>query len=688
MSIAENNAVGAARGLTSIFNNRKISTKISAGFACVLVIMAAIGGTAYFAFDKVSTSIAEFIRLVEVGANTRDIDRDFLALRRYVGDYANSGDEGNLQTLEARRKKLAESIAEGRKIIQHPERRAKLEHISQQFEVFSRGYDRLLPMKREQLKLLREIIEPTGAKLRSVSERLHMSAASTPGYNETAVLAGLVLRQILTADIELYRLLNRFDRTTLEAAVKAANETKPTLASLKDAKFAPDMKVMLNDIVAVADKYHGAYLRVTDLSQQLYQLVSVEMPKTADAIANDAQSVKETAASDQDVIRREAETLTAATGRLILMFVAGGLVIGILLSWLIGRAIAKPVVGLVGAMRKLAEGDFSVVLPGLGRKDEVGGMAHAVEAFKTKAAEKAHQEAAEKAELDRKIEAERKAALHALADSFEKAVGGIVETVSSASTELEAAAGTLTKTAETTQQLSTTVAAASEEASVNVQSVASATNEMSSSVTEISRQVQESSKIANEAVSQAQKTDGRITELSQAAARIGDVVKLITAIAEQTNLLALNATIEAARAGEAGRGFAVVASEVKALASQTAKATEEIGTQIAGMQTATQDSVAAIKEIGTTIGRIAEIASTIAAAVEEQGAATQEIARNVQQAARGTTEVASNITEVNRGAGETGSASSQVLSSAQSLSQESNRLRMEVDKFLATVRSA
>jgi len=207
-------------------------------------------------------------------------------------------------------------------------------------------------------------------------------------------------------------------------------------------------------------------------------------------------------------------------------------------------------------------------------------------------------------------------------------------------------------------------------------------------VSEIGRQVQESSDIASQAVKQAQQTDARINELSQAAGRIGDVVKLITAIAEQTNLLALNATIEAARAGEAGRGFAVVASEVKQLASQTAKATEEISAQIASMQTATQESVGAIKEIGGTIGRISEIAGAIAAAVQEQGAATGEIARNVGEAAKGTAEVASNITEVNRGAGETGSASAQVLSSAQSLSAESNHLKAEVEKFLSTVRAA
>ncbi|EJW11014.1 methyl-accepting chemotaxis sensory transducer [Rhodovulum sp. PH10] len=350
--------------------------------------------------------------------------------------------------------------------------------------------------------------------------------------------------------------------------------------------------------------------------------------------------------------------------------------------------VARPITALAAGMRRLADGDFDVVLAGIGRKDEVGEIAGAVEAFKLKAAEKARLEAEEKAGQDRRLAEARRTEMHRLAESFESAVGHIVETVSSASTELEAAAGTLTETAESTQGLSATVAAASEQASANVQSVASAADEMSSSVGEIGRQVQESTRIAGDAVRQAEKTDGRITELSQAANRIGDVVQLITAIAEQTNLLALNATIEAARAGEAGKGFAVVAQEVKALAAQTAKATGEIASQISGMQAATQDSVSAIKEIGGTIGHIAEISAAIAAAVEEQGAATSEIARNVQQAALGTTQVASNITKVSQGAGETGSASAQVLASAHALSEESSRLRVEVDRFLAGVRAA
>jgi len=355
--------------------------------------------------------------------------------------------------------------------------------------------------------------------------------------------------------------------------------------------------------------------------------------------------------------------------------------------WITFGRILKPLSAISVAMGGLAKGDFTTVVPGTRRGDEVGEMARTVEVFKQNGLEVERMRGDHAAAESRAAE-QRKAEMRKLADGFEAAIGEIVDTVSSAATELEASASTLTSTAERGQQLTTMVAAASEEASTNVQAVASATEELSSSITEISRQVQESARVANEAVGQARVTTERVSELSKAAMRIGDVVELINTIAGQTNLLALNATIEAARAGEAGRGFAVVASEVKALAEQTAKATGEIGQQIASIQTATEHSVGAIKDISGTIEKLSEISSTIAAAVEEQGAATQEISRNVQQAAEGTHQVSSNITDVQRGASETGSASSQVLAAAQSLSGDSNRLKLEVGNFLDTVRAA
>jgi methyl-accepting chemotaxis protein len=369
--------------------------------------------------------------------------------------------------------------------------------------------------------------------------------------------------------------------------------------------------------------------------------------------------------------------------------IAAGLVLLLALgvSMFVARGITRPLQRMTGAMKDLAGGKLDVEVPGIGRRDEVGEMADAVEVFKNNASARRELEAEQK-ETEGRAVARRKADMDRLANEFEGAVGQIVETVSSASSELEASAGTLTSTAERAQELTTMVAAASEEASTNVQSVASATEEMASSVNEISRQVQESARMAAEAVDQARNTNDRVGELSKAAARIGDVVELINSIAGQTNLLALNATIEAARAGEAGRGFAVVASEVKALAEQTAKATGEIGLQITGIQSATEESVNAIKEIRGTIEKLSEISSAIAAAVEQQGAATQEISRNVQQAAHGTQQVSSHITDVQRGASETGSASSLVHSAAQSLSGESNRLKLEVGKFLNSVRAA
>jgi len=373
-------------------------------------------------------------------------------------------------------------------------------------------------------------------------------------------------------------------------------------------------------------------------------------------------------------------TMMAASG--------GGLVFGLLFAVFFAFSLSRPISALAKSMLELADGNFDVVLPGLSRKDEVGHVARAVERFKALAEENARREADAKTAQDQRAAEQRKSEMRRIADGFEAVVGEIVETVSSTSGELEHSAGTLTRSAERSTELSTTVAAASEVASTNVQSVASATEQLSSSINEISRQVQESARVASEAVGQARLTTERVSELSKAATRIGDVVELINTIAGQTNLLALNATIEAARAGEAGRGFAVVASEVKALAEQTAKATGEIGQQITGIQSATQDSVSAIRDISGTIEKLSEISSTIAAAVEEQGAATQEIARNVQRAAVGTQEVSSNIIDVQRGASETGSASTMVLSAAQVLSSDSGRLKNEVGKFLASVRAA
>ncbi|MGA8318115.1 MAG: methyl-accepting chemotaxis protein [Bradyrhizobium sp.] len=372
--------------------------------------------------------------------------------------------------------------------------------------------------------------------------------------------------------------------------------------------------------------------------------------------------------------------------RSMIVILVGGIVLGLGAAIYVTRDIRRGIGSILSPMGQLTEGELSVEIPHQGEPTEIGRIAAALQTFKEALlAKRASDDAAN---ADKAVHLAGAQRISAATVDFEAMIGELVGSLATASTKLETSATTLSSTAEQSQKLTTMVAAASEEASTNVQSVASATEELSSSVNEISRQVQDSARMASEAVDQARKTNDRVGELSKAAARIDDVVVLINTIAGQTNLLALNATIEAARAGEAGRGFAVVASEVKALAQQTAKATDEIGLQIRGIQAATQESVDAIGEISGTIEKLSEVSSAIAAAVEEQGAATQEISRNVQQAAEGTQQVSSHITEVQRGASETGLASSQVLSAAQLLAGESDRLKSQVEKFLNAVRAA
>ncbi len=478
---------------------------------------------------------------------------------------------------------------------------------------------------------------------------------------------------------------------TLATVVEGNNKIRATYEPMMSS---PAERALYSEWVKLWESYRKGTEEVMALSRKAPGQVPREAhelnTRTVNKIGLDADAVlkKDIDLNDAGADKAAENAADSYASALMMLATILGMavIIGTAVSYYLVRDVSAGIASIVTPMQALGKGDLTADVPHQGERTEIGVMADTLQVFKDALIAKKAADEAAAADAEAKIERGRR--VDGITRNFENVIGEIVQTVSSASTQLEASAGSLSATAERAREVTATVASASEEASANVQSVASATEELSSSVTEISRQVQESARMASGAVGQARSTNDRVSELSKAAARIGDVVELINTIAGQTNLLALNATIEAARAGEAGRGFAVVASEVKALAEQTAKATGEISQQITGIQGATQESVNAIKEISGTIERLAEISSAIAAAVEEQGAATQEISRNVQQAARGTQQVSSNVTDVQRGAGETGAASSQVLSAAQSLSGDSKRLRLEVGKFLESVRAA
>jgi methyl-accepting chemotaxis protein len=357
------------------------------------------------------------------------------------------------------------------------------------------------------------------------------------------------------------------------------------------------------------------------------------------------------------------------------------------IAWFIGRGISRPLNLLRGRMEGLANGELSSEIPGVGRGDEVGKMAAAVQIFKDNALRMHEMEKAEAATRQR-ASAERRSAMEGLAGDFERSVNGIVRSVSSAAASMQTTAQSMTATASDASARAANVSAASQSASGNVGTVAAAAEELSSSVAEISRQVGRSSEIASQAVIDAERTNATVQVLSTGAEKIGEVVKLIHSIAAQTNLLALNATIEAARAGESGRGFAVVASEVKALANQTAKATEEISSQVEAMQQSTSDAVTAINGISRTIAQMSEITTSISTSIEQQGDATREIARNIQSAAAGSSEISTHISGVTTAATATGTAASEVLENARELDNQSGMLRSAVDGFLSKVRAA
>ena len=663
----------------------RIRGRLYLGFSVLVAVSLIMAAVAVWNLWAVQGQMARLSALSDNSARVQDISIHLQAIRRANLRYIYDANEPALKEAAEREVATAELLKDAAKSTVSDERLKIYNGLMGDIEKLKPLRERMGAAVNETMKGKATLLTG-GDELTANTGKLVDAARATGDTSVTAPVADLESK-ILLVRVANWRFLAVRDakgpatfRTNLDRAQQA-------LVSLEKAGLPDEVKAAFGPIKSSLSTYKAAFETTSAAILEADEIYRNGIaPLVSESV--DKLKVAETGLKT-DYQRSRVTTDGVIANTTWIQQVGGGLAVlfGGIVAFLIARSIAGPLTSMNRAMGALAGGDLKVEIPGRGKTDEIGDMAKAIQVFKESMVETERLRDEQTALEVRQVES-RKADMRKLAGEFEQAVGEIVDTVSSASTELEASAGTLTTTAARARDLSTEVASASQEASANVQAVASATEELSSSVSEIARQVQESARIASEAVVQASRTNERVGELSKAAARIGDVVELISTIAGQTNLLALNATIEAARAGEAGRGFAVVASEVKALAEQTAKATGEIAQQVSSIQAATEESVGSIREISGTIERLSEISSTVAAAVEEQGAATQEISRNVQQAAQGTQRVSANIGDVQLGASETGSASSQVLSSARTLSTDSSRLKLEVNKFLNSVRAA
>jgi len=495
-------------------------------------------------------------------------------------------------------------------------------------------------------KLRDVIIETTDDEMKfSVGE---YEAARNEALKEVDALISL-------SDSEDRKQKNREITTAINAYDAAAQEViVPALKNENDAAFA-----------LVKEKVKPANMK-------LQTLVSARVQNNLDAVEASKIATTETAATANSLL-----TIVAVVGSAISLT---------LLAWIVLATVVRPIGSITKSMEEIAGGNLNTTIMGAERQDEVGTLARALDTFKQNAIERLRLEDREKAEIATR-EA-RQAKIESATRRFDQAIIAALAGIKGDVNQLHSSSQALSSNADQTQRQSTAVSAATEEATTNVETVSSASTELSASIHEISRQVQASASITQEAAREAQDATAKIGGLAEAAQKIGEVVNLINDIASQTNLLALNATIESARAGEAGKGFAVVANEVKHLAGQTAKATDEIGAQIARVQDETKAAVASIVGISSTIDKINELSSAIASAVEEQGAATAEIARNVEQASAGTREVATNISGVAQAATETGQMAQSVYTAANSLMQQSTQLEHEVENFLREVREA
>ncbi len=660
-----------------------VRTRIYAGFIVVLILLVVVGGlgvhgmrTALDTFNGYARNSSDTVRILS-------IDHDADTLRRLVLSYSEDGDPAHLAAVKEGLAGLDRQLAEARSTAVLPGVGEKIAAAQAALKNYADGVTQLEAMRAQRDRVFNQLVLVGGKAVDGLSDVVKNAVADQEF--DSAVLAGQAQTTLLNGRITIYQFILKADPALADAGLGKVKQVETLLAELESHQANVAHRERTKAVAADVANYVGALGDLKAAILDSAHLLSVTLPQQADAFGQATMAARELEGRILTDTRDSSEQALNQSSSSVLWLSLAAVLAGLAFAVLVARSIVLPIRSMTGIMGLLANGDKTVLVPGLASHDEIGAMARAVQVFKENALRVERLQAEQEA-MKRRSEEDRRALMLKMADDFEASVKDVVHAVSASAIQLQSSSQAMASVAEETSREASAVAAASEQAAASVETVASAAEELSASIGEISHQVTLAAQVSAEAVTVAGDADRVMAGLDQATNRIGEVVDLINDIASQTNLLALNATIEAARAGDAGKGFSVVANEVKHLANQTAKATEEISSQIGEVQGSTHNAVRAIGQITSIIGRISEINSAVASAVEEQGAATREIARNVEQASAGTQEVSSNIVGVNQAAGEAGQAAGEVLEAATALGQQSARLTHSVDSFIATIR--
>lgn len=687
MSTKDNEIEESGSAQANSFLSRfKIGQRIYTGFIAQIGLMILLSVMSIMAlqsqseqFSNYDKAAADAILIAQLGNEVVELQ---LTQRRYFETSADS-DKAAFSKQYDHSRGLADAAL---KNITEPEKASLIQQISSSLERYKAGFDEVAVLIDRRNVLVNEKLTPLGLRMRNELEKIRLDTYKN-GKHDVSNLAALAEEHVLLSMVHAQMFQETADKALFEEMIKDAQAAEQAIDNLAANKDIFAILKTVKSLVAQAkelDQYSAELGKVIFAREEIRATI---LDKSTTEIATSAKASDDLAKKDASAKGQEVYSSLINAEKQLLVVAGAALLIGAAFAFFVARGITKPIGSLTTSMDRLANDDLKSIIPGLGRKDEIGVMAAAVEVFKQNII-RAKRLEEEQVEIKRQAEEDKRRIMMQMADEFETQIGGIVQAVSSNSTELNASARSMTDVSNLTLEQATQAAASSQQTTSSVQTIATATEEMTSTIAEISQQVAGAAKAAMEATNKMSETNQQMTVLSETADNIGKVVEMISSIAEQTNLLALNATIESARAGEAGKGFAVVAGEVKELAGQTTKATEEIAMQIAEVQQATNQATTSMEDVKHVIQHLNEVSTAIAAAMEEQNVAINEVASNIHQAAKGTELVNQNIYEVNKASQEAGSASSQVLASSEELAQQSEMLRAEVDKFVLQVRSA